>query len=140
CGYYHISLSVNAKRYDFVKICNLLIEKERQYTKERFCGIITPVILTIRSIPLMVSTAGKYLQKKGISAKRISAWLIPASFFLIELFAFVFLKTTAQEQTQTLSSQISSGEVTSALYAWWPLVFGGVWTILLTGLISALPG
>lgn len=88
----------------------------------------------------MVPTAGKYLQKKGISAKRVSAWLIPASFFLIELFAFVFLKTTVQEQAQNLSSQLSSGEETSALFAWWPLVFGGVWTILLTGLISALPG
>ena len=88
----------------------------------------------------MVSTAGKYLQKKDTSAKRVSAWLIPASFFLLALFAFIFLKTTVQEQTQSLPSQLSLEEEISALFAWWPLVFGGVWTILLTGLISALPG
>lgn len=87
----------------------------------------------------MVSTAGKYLQKKDVSAKIAPAWLIPASFFLIELFALLFLRTTAQETTQVLSSQIASAEETAALYAWWPLVFGGVWAIMLTGLISALP-
>ena len=46
-------------------------------------------------------------------------WLIPAAYGLVEVFAFVFLL----------------GETID----WWPLAFGGVWMLLLTGLVFSFP-
>jgi len=45
--------------------------------------------------------------------------LVPVAFMLVEVFAFSFLSAEGD--------------------AWWPLTFGALWTVLLTGLIRALP-
>lgn len=53
---------------------------------------------------------------------RFGIWILPVAFFLVEGYAFLFLSA-------------EGGEVIS----WWPLAFGGIWAILLTGLIWILP-
>lgn len=49
---------------------------------------------------------------------RMPLWVIPVAYFLVEVFAFAFL----------------SGEGN-----YWPLTFGGIWALLLTGIVLALP-
>lgn len=46
------------------------------------------------------------------------------AFFMVEFFACVFLNAAEE----------------NAALKWWPLAFGGLWAILLTGLVMALPG
>lgn len=55
-------------------------------------------------------------KKRGFSMPLVA---VTAAFFLVELFAYQFLKN---EST-----------------TFWPLAFGGVWAVLLTGVIRALP-
>ena len=45
---------------------------------------------------------------------------IPAAFFLVEWFAFGFLAADGQN--------------------YWPLAFGGLWAVLLSGIVRAIPG
>ena len=52
-----------------------------------------------------------------------SFFLIPLSFFYIELFAFFFLSLTGEFDRAQL----------------WPLAFGGLWAVLLSGLLRLLP-
>lgn len=59
-------------------------------------------------------------QIKKRSGWRMPFWSIPIAFFLVEVFGFAFL------QGQTLN--------------WWPLAFGALWAVILTGLVRALPG
>jgi phosphoglycerol transferase MdoB-like AlkP superfamily enzyme len=61
----------------------------------------------------------RYLKEKPRKVWAMPLWGIPAAFFLIEVFAFLFLHT---EQLD-----------------WWPLVFGLLWAGILTGLTSVLP-
>ena len=49
---------------------------------------------------------------------------IPAAFFLVEGFAFLFLSTES-----------AAGGLNG-----WPLVFGGLWAVLLGGIVRAIPG
>ena len=71
----------------------------------------------------MVGFVGKYEEKK-IKTKKPGAFaLIPAAFFLVELFAFFFLSL--------------NGSFTAAQL--WPLAFGGLWAGILTGLVRMLP-
>ena len=63
-------------------------------------------------------------EKDIAAAKPKKAWampcvLVPVAFMLVEVFAFSFLSAEGD--------------------AWWPLTFGALWTVLLTGLIRALP-
>lgn len=72
----------------------------------------------------VVSTAGKYEEK---SAPRSEKWglpflLIPVSFFAVEAFSFFFLE-----------------DLTAETVNWWPLAFGALWAVLLTGLFRLLP-
>ena len=53
------------------------------------------------------------------SGWRMPFWTVPVAYFLVELFGFAFL------QSETVD--------------WWPLAFGVLWAILLTGLVRALP-
>ena len=46
-------------------------------------------------------------------------WVLPPAFFLVEVFAWLFLSE------QDLN--------------WWPLAFGGIWAVTLTGILRALP-
>ena len=50
---------------------------------------------------------------------RMPFWIMPVAYFLVELYGFAFL------QSETID--------------WWPLAFGGLWAVLLTGLVRALP-
>ena len=52
-----------------------------------------------------------------------SFFLIPLSFFYIELFAFFFLSLTEEFDAAQL----------------WPLAFGGLWAVVLSGLLRLLP-
>ena len=72
------------------------------------------------------TTAGRYARRQTKTHKtfRMPFLLIPASFFLIELFAFCFLGTW-----EGLS--LDTG---------WPLVFGAVWAVLMSALVRMLPG
>lgn len=71
--------------------------------------------------PTVMTTAGKYARRRSKTKQpfRLSFLMIPASFFLVEVFSFCFLGT---------------GD------ALWPLGFGLVWAVLLTALVRMLPG
>ena len=58
-------------------------------------------------------------QNKKNTGWRMPFWVIPIAFALVEVYGFVFL------QGQTVN--------------WWPLAFGALWTVILTGLVRALP-
>ena len=58
------------------------------------------------------------LNNKKPTAWRMPWWTVPAAYFLVEVFAFVFLGD-------------GSG--------WWPLAFGVLWACILSGLVRALP-
>lgn len=62
----------------------------------------------------------RYLKTKEPEAWKMPFWAIPAAFFLIEVFAFLFLRPEEPDR--------------------WPLAFGLVWAGILTGLVRALPG
>jgi len=66
------------------------------------------------------SRGGRYLKEKSSDRSwTMPGWCIPAAFFLIELFAFLFLLDRAID--------------------WWPLAFGVLWAGILGGLIFVLP-
>ena len=56
---------------------------------------------------------------KKIFSLRFGLWVLPVAFFLVEGFASLFLWEGASTR--------------------WPLIFGAVWAVLLTGLVWALP-
>ena len=58
------------------------------------------------------------LNNKNTADWRMPWWTVPAAYFLVEVFAFVFLGD-------------SSG--------WWPLAFGILWVCILSGLVRTLP-
>ncbi len=70
------------------------------------------------------NTAAKQEKKSLPKAKKRTApfVLIPVSFLLVELFSFGFL-----------------GNVTGEAVNWWPLAFGGLWAVILSGLLRLLP-
>ncbi len=70
----------------------------------------------------MSKAIGHYQRRKPFPSQGIFLALLPLSFFLIEGFAFCFL---------------SAGEEDLEL---WPLAFGALWALLLTGLCRAVPG
>ncbi len=55
---------------------------------------------------------------------RFPVIVLLAAFFVIEVFACVFLNAAEED----------------AALRWWPLAFGALWAVLLTGLVMALPG
>lgn len=61
----------------------------------------------------------RYLKEKPRSAWKMPVWVIPAAFFLIEVFAYLFLRTEEPDR--------------------WPLAFGLLWAGVLAGLIRVLP-
>ena len=67
---------------------------------------------------------GKYLQKTRKQQRLLPGILIPLSFFFIELFGFFFLALNADPFT---ADQL------------WPLAFGGLWAVLLWGILCLLP-
>lgn len=77
-------------------------------------------------IKTKMTTADRYARRPRKTNKpfRMPFWTVPVSFFLVEAFAFSFLGDWAD-----LSLEHS-----------WPLVFGAVWTVLMTALVGMLPG
>ncbi len=67
----------------------------------------------------MAKPAGKFEAARKTAPKGLPFVLVPVSFFLIELFAFFFLKVEDMPL--------------------WPLAFGAVWALLLSGLLRLLP-
>lgn len=67
----------------------------------------------------------KYMAKKNRASWSVPFFFLPLSYFLIELFGFFFLSYDAQSAD---AAQL------------WPLTFGGLWAILLSGLLRLLPG
>ena len=66
---------------------------------------------------------GKFTEKPKRAPINWRFFLIPLSFFYIELFAFFFLSLTEEFETAQL----------------WPLAFGALWTVILSGLLRLLP-
>jgi len=67
---------------------------------------------------------GKYLQKTKKGTGMLLGILIALSFFFIELFAFFFLSL---DREHFAADQL------------WPLAFGVLWSVLLTGILAVLP-
>ena len=65
-------------------------------------------------------TAGK----RGIKRPAAPLWLLPVSFFLVELFAFFFLSWKHEDFTE---AQL------------WPLAFGALWAVILSSIVWVLP-
>ena len=72
----------------------------------------------------MKSIAGKYEKKQERGNSGLWFLLVPLSFFLVELFGFEYMVSEEDFQTGQL----------------WPLGFGALWAVLLSGLLSILPG
>ncbi len=68
---------------------------------------------------------GKYLKKPGRTTSSTPFFLLPVSFFLIEVFAFFFLSLNREA---------------FALSQLWPLAFGALWAVILGGILYLLPG
>lgn len=62
--------------------------------------------------------------KKGARRRTAPFWLLPVSFFLVELFAFFFLSWKPKD-----------GSVAQL----WPLAFGALWAVLLSAIVRLLP-
>ena len=75
-----------------------------------------------------------FQQCKG---RTLPVWAAGLSFFLIEVFAFAFLGFDADE---TVFSILTVPEGHSVMERIWPVVFGALWALVLTGLVYALPG
>ncbi len=81
-----------------------------------------------KSTQKRVQNKKKPVQKKPTRQKREfricwSFFWIPLSFFYIELFGFFFLSLTEEFEAAQL----------------WPLAFGGLWAVILSGLLRLLP-
>ena len=61
----------------------------------------------------------------GTQRRTAPLWLLPVSFFLVELFAFFFLSLQ--------SKALSAAQL-------WPLAFGGLWSAILSAIVWILPG
>ena len=62
--------------------------------------------------------------KTGIERRTAPLWLLPVSFFLVELFAFFFLSLKPKDFSVT---QL------------WPLAFGALWAVILSAIVWTLP-
>lgn len=91
----------------------------------------------------MFTRSGKY-ENHSTSPRRHTLILLPLGFFLIEVFAFFFLSTVnaAAGDLYAESRFEQQGYTAQALSTvnLWPLAFGAVWAVLLTGLVRLLPG
>ncbi|MDO5546208.1 MAG: sulfatase-like hydrolase/transferase [Eubacteriales bacterium] len=63
--------------------------------------------------------------KTGTRRRTAPLWLLPVSFFLVELFAFFFLSWNSKD--------FSAAQL-------WPLAFGALWALILSAVVWLLPG
>ena len=66
-------------------------------------------------------------------------WGIGATFFLIELFSFSFLTEVEEMPIWEYLFSGETDEETVAGISFWPLAFGALWAVMLTGFLRALP-
>lgn len=78
-------------------------------------------------------------QARNRGRKLLPFFLIPLSFFLIELFAFLFLSAVGAEDSWAFLHNTGSANESLSQPDFWPLAFGLVWSALLTGIIGILP-
>lgn len=71
----------------------------------------------------MSNIAGRYAQKQEKQKNGFLFLLVPLSYFLVEVFGYSFLSPSGAD-TQQL----------------WPLAFGAIWALLLSGIVRILPG
>ena len=71
-----------------------------------------------------MGTSGKYAANRSSARTRTFFWLLPLSFFLVELFAFFFLSLNREA--------FAAGQL-------WPLAFGALWAILLSAVVRLFP-
>ena len=72
----------------------------------------------------MTAIAGKYEKKQEKRSSNLWFILVPLSFFLIELFGFEYMM---------LESNPDAGKL-------WPLAFGMLWSVIVSGILCVLPG
>lgn len=82
---------------------------------------------------------GKYFTKQKRDWKTLLFAVLPLSFFLIEIFAFLFLSTLGEEESWQFFRYIGYADQELGKLDFWPLAFGLVWAALLTGIVWALP-
>ena len=71
----------------------------------------------------MVTIAGKYAKTTPKTARRCPYILIPFAFYLIEIFAFLYLQSPETAETAEV----------------WPVAFGALWAVILGGFLRLLP-
>jgi hypothetical protein len=64
-------------------------------------------------------------------------FLIPISFFLVELFAFAFLSSAGSFPVWQF--HLNDSPIDWSVVNFWPLAFGVLWAVMLTGLVRAMP-
>lgn len=84
-------------------------------------------------------TMEKTEQKRTWRRFRMPFWTVPASFFLIEGYAFAFLSTVGDEAAWKFFRSAGYAAQDLGNVDLWPLAFGLVWAVLLTGLLRLLP-
>lgn len=70
---------------------------------------------------------------------RMPLWVLPVSFFLVELFAFSFLNNVGEETVWAYVFRAGADAQSPDTVEFWPLAFGVLWAVILTGLVRALP-
>lgn len=87
----------------------------------------------------MGSTCGKYFKKQKNDEKKPLFLMLPLSFFLIEGFAFAFLSTAGMESRWLFFQYNGYAAQELGQVNLWPLAFGVVWAVLLSGIVYMLP-
>ena len=87
----------------------------------------------------MGSICGKYFKKQKNDGKKPLFLMLPLSFFLIEGFAFAFLSTAGMESRWLFFQYNGYAAQELGQVNLWPLAFGVVWAVLLSGIVYMLP-
>lgn len=70
---------------------------------------------------------------------RFPLWAVPLAFFLVEVFAFAFLTTVGDEYAWRFFQHAGYAAQDLDQVDLWPLAFGALWALLLSGLLGLLP-
>ena len=73
---------------------------------------------------------------RKLQGRTLPVWAAGLSFFFIELFAFAFLGFDADETVSAVFTVPEGGTIMERI---WPVVFGALWALVLTGLVYVLP-
>lgn len=92
----------------------------------------------IKEIDRKPQRGGKYVRRER-QAWKMPVWTVPISFFLVELFAFAFLSTEGDESVWTFFRSAGYAAQDLGTVNLWPLTFGILWAVILTGILRLLP-